>query len=92
MLLMSEPNPIYAAPVADHRLGPYLSELTCKACRATLATVTEWDRRTCVILRTTEGHPCLGFRVRFRCECGEERLFESVPMSAIRLGIVEADG
>jgi len=86
---MTEPKPTYAVSIGDHRLGPYLSELTCKNCHATLATVTQWDRRTCVILRTTEGHPCLAFVARFHCECGRERMFTSVPMSAIRLGLVD---
>lgn len=94
---MTEPKPTYALPIADHtcpgvlrdRLGPYLSELTCKACHAVLATVVQWDRRTAVILRTNDGHPVLAFRARFRCDCGEERLFTSVPMSAIRLGIID---
>jgi len=89
---MSEPKPVYRVSnesLAGHRLGPYLSELTCKNCHATLATVTEWDRRTAVILRTNEGHPCLGFRVRFHCVCGQERVFFSMPMSAIRLGIAD---
>jgi hypothetical protein len=88
-LSMPEPKPTYAVPLADHRLGPYLSELACKVCHAILATVTEWDGRTAVILRTNEGYPVLAFRARFKCLCGEERDFESVPMSAIRLGIAD---
>jgi len=86
---MSEPKPTYAVPVADHHLGPYLSELTCKACHATLATVVEWDKRTALILFTREGHPCLAFRARLHCVCGAERTFRSELMSAVRLGIAE---
>ena len=86
---MTEPKPTYAVPVADHRLGPYLSVLSCKECRAPLATVTEFNGRTILVLYTGEGKPAMAYRARLRCPCGEVRLFYSTPMSAIRLGIVD---
>jgi len=84
---MSEPKPVYMLPVADHRLGPYLNLLSCKTCRAPLASVTEFGGRTALILFTREGHPCLAFRARLHCLCGAERRFFSMPMSGVRLGL-----
>ena len=86
---MTEPKPIYAVPIADHRLGPYLAELGCKKCHTTLATVTEFGGRTALILFTREGHPCLAFRARLKCLCGHEQVYQSMLMSAVRLGIAE---
>jgi hypothetical protein len=86
---MTEAKPTYTLPIADYRLGPYLSELRCKTCHATLATVVEWDGRTALVLFTREGHPCLAFRARLHCVCGAERTFRSELMSAVRLGIAE---
>ena len=86
---MTEAKPTYTLPIADYRLGPYLSELRCKTCHATLATVVEWDGRTALVLFTKEGYPSLVFRARFLCVCGQQRTFYSMPMSAVRLGIVE---
>jgi hypothetical protein len=89
---MPEPKPTYHTGELEtvKRLGPYLATLNCKACHSILASVTEWDGKTAVILFTREGHPVLAFRARFHCLCGEERTFTSVPMSAVRLGIAEA--
>jgi hypothetical protein len=89
---MSEPDPVYTVPalqIGKHRLGPYTRALTCRKCGAILGTVVEWDRETAVVLFTREGYPALAFRARLRCRCGAVRVFESVPMSAVRLGIVE---
>jgi hypothetical protein len=94
---MPEPKPVYAIPPAassgvnGHRLGPYLATLNCKACHSILVSVTEWEGKTAVILFTREKHPVLAFQARFRCLCGEERLFISVPMSAVRLGIADGE-
>jgi hypothetical protein len=93
---MPERKPVYRIPtvtssgVNGHRLGPYLATLNCKACHSILVSVTEWEGKTAVILFTREKYPVLAFRARFRCLCGEERVFTSVPMSAVRLGIAEA--
>jgi len=84
---MPERKPVYAVPVADHRLGPYLATLNCKNCHSILASVTEFGGRTALILFTREGHPCLAFRARLHCLCGEEQVYYSMPMSAVRLGI-----
>jgi hypothetical protein len=61
----------------------------CGKCGAILATVTEFDHKTAVVLFTREGYPALAFRARLVCLCGQERMFYSRPMSAIRLGIID---
>jgi hypothetical protein len=92
---MSEPDPVYTVPalqIGKHRLGPYMAALSCTSCHAILASVVEWDKKTALVLFTREGYPALAFRARLRCRCGAARVFESVPMSAVGLGIVEAEG
>lgn len=90
---MSEPDPVYTVPsalqIGKHRLGPYTRVLTCRKCRAILGTVTEFDHKTVLILFSRENYPCLAFKARLVCRCGTVRMFESVPMSAVRLGIAE---
>lgn len=87
---MSEPDPVYTVPalqIGKHRLGPYMAALSCKSCHAILASVVEFDHRSAAVLFTREGYPCLAFRARLLCRCGQERMFYSTPMSAVRLGI-----
>jgi hypothetical protein len=89
---MSEPDSVYTVPalqIGKHRLGPYMRPVTCEKCGAILATATEFDGRSAAILFTREGHPALAFRARLVCVCGQERMFYSMPMSAIRLGITD---
>lgn len=86
---MTEPKPTYTVSNPRLRLGPYLATLSCKACHAILATVTEYDRKTALILSTREGLPVLAFRARVVCVCGVARTFYSAPSSAVRLGIAE---
>jgi RNase P subunit RPR2 len=90
---MSEPDPVYtvasALQIGKHRLGPYIAALSCKRCHSILASVTELDGRTALVLFTREGYPCLAFEARLVCLCGEERMFYSMPMSAVRLGITD---
>jgi hypothetical protein len=88
---MTEPKPTYTVSNPRLRLGPYLATLTCRRCGATLATVTEYDRKTALILSTREGLPVLAFRARIVCACGAARTFYSAPSSAVRLGIAEAE-
>jgi hypothetical protein len=84
---MTEPKPTYTVSNPRLHLGPYLAVLTCRNCHSPLATVTEYDRKTALILSTREGLPVLAFRARIVCACGAAWTFYSAPMSAVRLGI-----
>lgn len=86
---MTEPKPTYTVSNPRLHLGPYLATLSCKACHAILATVTEWDGKTALILATREGLPVLAFRARIVCACGVARMFYSMPAAGVRLGIEE---
>ena len=89
---MSEPDSVYTVPalqIGKHRLGPYMRPAVCEKCGAVLATVTEFDHKTVLILFSREGYPCLALKARLVCRCGAVRMFYSTPMSAIRLGIAE---
>jgi hypothetical protein len=89
---MSEPDPVYTVPalqIGKHRLGPYVAGLTCKSCGAILASVTEFDHKTVLILFSRENHPCLVFKARLVCRCGAVRMFYSAPISGIRLGVID---
>jgi RNase P subunit RPR2 len=89
---MSEPDPVYTVPalqIGKHRLGPYMRPVICEKCGAILASIVEWDGKTAAVLFSREGHPALAFRARLVCLCGRERMFQSAPMSAIRLGITD---
>jgi hypothetical protein len=84
---MTEPKPTYGVQSPPSSGAVSRDTLTCRRCGATLATVTEYDRKTALILSTREGLPVLAFRARIVCACGAAWTFYSAPMSAVRLGI-----
>lgn len=94
---MPEPKPIYSVPpeyggrTARRR---YQASLVCEECGSVLVEVTERGGKTVVFDpgRVPGERPVYIYRAQFVCSCGAERSFYSVPMSAIRLGIVEAGG
>jgi hypothetical protein len=86
---MTEPKPTYGVQSPPSSGAVSRDTLTCRRCGATLATVTEYDRKTALILSTREGLPVLAFRARIVCACGAAQMYFSMPAAGRRLGIEE---
>lgn len=80
-----------AVPAAMNIGVPMLQDFRCLKCGRKLARILERDGRTCIEMPLPEGHIVVS-RAQVLCACGAERSFYSVPMSAVRLGIVGAAG
>jgi len=70
---------------------PYLEYLHCLECNHILALVMEHDGRTAIELAFAGRTEITIFRASLTCpNCGAKREFVSIPLSAIRLGIVDS--
>ena len=68
----------------------YRESFNCKQCGFVFAEVIEYENKTALSLFIGDGTSVLIFRGRLTCPtCGSVRSFVRVPMSAIRLGIVD---
>ena len=68
----------------------YCESYKCKQCSFLFADVIEYENKTALSVFVGDGTSILIFRGKLTCPtCGCVRNFVRVPMSAIRLGIVE---
>ena len=69
----------------------YCESYKCKQCGFIFADVIEYNNKTALSIFVGDGTSILIFRGKLTCpECGSVRNFVRVPMSAIRLGIVDS--